>query len=244
MFDFEATINQVGIASLLKIEKQIPFAVASALTRTAREILVAEQALLVSSLDNPTAYTKNSLRFTRATKDSLEASVGTKRPGAGNTNPASFLAPEIEGGKRSTKRFELLLQAAGLMPRGWRAVPARGVPLDAFGNLSRATIGKLLKGLKGKLVMGPAAPTKLGKSAKVKESPYFVLMQQRGKRPPGIWLRKGAGEKRTAEPVVIYVSESSYQKRLDFYGKAQGMVDDLMEKNFEIELKKAIDSAK
>jgi hypothetical protein len=89
-----------------------------------------------------------------------------------------------------------------------------------------------------------AAPTKLGKSAKVKESPYFVLMQQRGKRPPGIWLRKGAGEKRTAEPVVIYVSESSYQKRLDFYGKAQGMVDDLMEKNFEIELKKAIDSAK
>lgn len=244
MFDFQATIDKVGVMSLLKVEKQIPFAVAVALTRTAQSILAAERDLLISSLDNPTAYTKNSLRFTRATKDNLEASVGTKQPTAGNTNPASFLAPEIEGGKRSTKRFELLLQAAGLMPKGWRAVPARGVPLDAFGNLSRATIGKLLKGLKSQFVMGPTAPTKKGKAAKVKQSPYFVLRQQSGNKPPGIWERKASGDKRTVEPIVIYVSEASYQKRLDFYGKAQGMVDGLMEKNFAIELQKAIDSAK
>lgn len=247
MFNLEAIVDQRTSNVLLdmkRLQKQIPFAVASALTRTAKEILEAEQKLLVASLDSPTAYTKGSLRFKRADKVSLEASVSTKAPSAGNTNPASFLAPEIEGGLRSTKRFERLLQSSGLMPKGWRAVPAKGVQLDAFGNLPRALIGKLLKGLKGRMAQGPAAPTKGGKARKVKVSPYFVLLKTTGNKPPGIWERRTDGSSRTATPVVIYVTESKYKKKLDFYGTAQRIAEQRLEKNFEEELDKAIATAK
>jgi hypothetical protein len=76
---FDVRDNFPQVKRLLDAQqRQMPFAVALALTRTAQDVKRAEQAEMRGVFDRPTPFTLNSLFTKPATKQSLEARVWVK----------------------------------------------------------------------------------------------------------------------------------------------------------------------
>jgi len=179
-------------AQLDRIERQIPFATALALTRTADLTKKAIEAEMTSVFDRPTRWTLNSLRLFPAKKDKLEARVWMKNEAGKSLAPTESLQPQIQGGGRRKKRGEQGLQARGVLPAGKYAMPGKGVRRNAAGNMSGSQTRKILAGLGGQ---------------------YFVL--GRGDTAVGIAQRTS---KRTLKVLLAFVSRPNYSKALDFYG--------------------------
>src|SRR5690606_27648319 len=90
---------------------------------------------------------RNSPFMTPATKAQLVAAVGIRDAAAGRS-PAHFLRDHVTGGSRGNKPLELAMQRMGALPPGWLVVPSsNGVKLDAFGNVPKATVARILQAL-------------------------------------------------------------------------------------------------
>ena len=116
-------------------QKQVRFATARALTDVARQAQQDVQAEMRKVFDNPTPWVLRGVRTRSADKTNLAAQVLIESTGGKGVAPSKILAAEIEGGARRQKRFERALQAKGMMPGGYVAVPAAGAPLDGNGNI-------------------------------------------------------------------------------------------------------------
>ena len=103
--------------------KQVNFAAAVALTRTAQDVQRAIPAALEKALDNPTEFTKRGTYIRSARRDRLESEVGFRPV------QARYMALQIEGGTVQPK-------AAGIKLPG-------NIQLNAFGNIPRGTIARL-----------------------------------------------------------------------------------------------------
>lgn len=100
-------------------------------------------------IDRPTPFTVNSMFVKKATGNNLVTSVQWKDfTGSGSIPAGKYLTPEVYGGARKQKRFEKALQAAGLLPSGYVAVPAKGAPVDSYGNVPGGYINQILSYLK------------------------------------------------------------------------------------------------
>lgn len=231
---------------------------ATALTRTAVEGKTAGKAELMRVIDRPTPYTQNSLYMRPATASRLVAEVYVKDDLAGSGTPATkYLLPQVEGGARSTKRFELALQAAGSMPQGWRAVPATGsnsaARLDAYGNVSRGQIIQILAQLGVELTAGynrrTPGPIDNRKGAQAKRrralgragGQYVAVVQRKGRLAPGIYLAEardfgaklGLGRTGKLRPVFLFVKSVSYAVRFEFSRVVSEVVERRLVTNVE-----------
>ena len=223
------------LLSLDRLEReQLPFAAALALTKTAEEIKKQLQAEMREVFDRPTRYTINSLFLEAATKDRMQARVWIKdRVQDGNGRPAvEWLAPEVYGGPRSERRSERLLNDAGVLPEGRYVVPGKGAKLDAYGNISRGTMQKIISGL------GAQQDRLQNSTNTVKRTRYFVFHD--GQRTPiGIAERTGKG-KENLRMVLAFVRRPSYDRKLDFFGVADRVASDQLPIQFEVALARAI----
>lgn len=104
--------------------KQIPFAMANALTMTAGRVGQAWQGELKSQLDRPTPFTVNSVGVRAARKSNLKATIYIK------DIAAQYLAPFVDGGPH------FLGAKKGLLT-------PKNVPLNAYGNLPKSKLGAL-----------------------------------------------------------------------------------------------------
>ena len=184
----------------------VPYAAATALTRTAQQAAKVDLPdAMRAAFDRPTSYTLNSLYVKPANKDNLSARVNVKNVTANGIAPERFLQAEVEGGSRGEKGFERALRYAGILQAGERAMPGAGMALDAFGNVSGARVRSLLAGLKvrdGKGRNGVFAGTIKGTR--------------------GIWLRTGGKSNRGVSPLFIFTRTGpAYRARLDFTGIAE-----------------------
>jgi len=253
------------VRSLSNIERRhVPFATARALTRTAQEVKAAERQEMERKLDRPTPYTLNSLFVRPATKTDLNARVWIKDE-AGKGTPANrFVGPNVEGGGRNAKRFERALQATGLMPREWRAVPAEAAQIDRFGNMAASQIRMLLSyfqsaemraGYSGNMTARRKGAIAKGNVKRGTRGVVYFVSHGKGQRvgasswkngrnqnlPAGIWQRTSFGSLGTAiKPVVLFVRTAQYQSRLDFYGVAQRVSAARFEDNFKASLDAAV----
>lgn len=211
-------------------KKQIPFATARALTSTASDVkdeLIKEMDRV---FDRPTRYTKSAFYIRSATKKKLIASVGIK-DFAGKGIPAiKFLMPQIVGGTRAPKRFEIWLRRRGILPEGMFAVPARGAKLDRYGNLSRGQITKMLANLQ-------ALPEMAQRTNDSRKIVYFVA-KIKGIR--GIWKKRG----KRIQPFMVFVKAPHYKKRFDFEGVSNKVINKRFHKNFDKALANALATAK
>lgn len=210
-------------------DRRFNAAVATALTRTAIEARDAVRQQMPSVFDRPTPYTLNSLFVRPATAERLEAQTYFKDDRAGSGTPATrYLLPQVEGGARNTKRFELALRAAGHLPAGWFVVPGAGAKLDAFGNISRGQITQVLSQLRITLTAGftrnmPFDARKQITAQRRAGGRFFVIKPGAKGAGPGVYQREFGG--RNITPVFVFVNRASYTKRFDFFGIARSVAD-------------------
>jgi hypothetical protein len=234
MLDIRITAQTGRLADVVQSFRDVParvmpYAAATALTRTAsalaRTVLPGEMQRV---FDRPNRYTLNSLRSIGARRDKLTAAVWVKDDATNNgTRPEDYLLPSVAGGPRNEKRFERAMRYGGLLPSGWRAMPGQGAKLDAFGNLQRGEIQRILTATR--TAFDPAQrKTASARSRKnARNAPYFGVAptvgrfvggeyrETRSRLQPGVYRREGRGIK----PVLIFTkTQPRYRQRLDFVG--------------------------
>lgn len=203
--DVNALARQLGALG----SDQIPFVTAYALTKTAQAIKADAVDGMQKAFDRPTRYTLNALAVQPATKTELRSRVDfRKSTGLPASRP---LGPEVEGGHRAHKSFEKRLVGAGLMLASEYAMPGGSVPLDAYGNVSRAYITRVL----ATLGVQHGRPSK-SKRGQGRPGQYLVLRGE-GRAPPGVYERAGRG----IRPIFIFTRAPHYQPRFAFYELAR-----------------------
>lgn len=257
-----------SISLLDKLQPRFPLALAKALTQTAQDIRAAELQELRRSIDRPTPYTERQLRYVMATPQRLEAHVGFDISAVqdaygnvqqyvrdGNTPASKYMAQQVTGGPRGVKRFEAALQAAGLMPKGWHAVPGRSARLDQFGNISRGQIIQILSQLRVTQTAGYTRNLRAGADKKSKAArarafkkaggQYFAVTEPgaQGKLPPGIYQRASLERgpvQRAVRAILIFVPTATYRRRFAFDEVALRTAKDKFETLFAYQMDAAM----
>lgn len=228
------------LEALQNAQSQIPFASAKGLTDTIKDVRDDEYKEMRKVFQMPTPYTLRSLFVKPATKARLEASTWLKD---GN-RPQHYLLPQIEGGGRPLKRFEQRLVMHGYMRHDQRAVPAAGAKLDAYGNMSKGQITQILSQLKTAVVQGDFSNATNSKRSRAKRQAvaYFVSRGKDSRRfgfqgsrgrglmyeqhlPAGVWARYQFVWGSAVKPVLLFVSNTSYSRRFDFFGVAERTIN-------------------
>ena len=227
--ELKRTLSDIG-------QKQLPFATALAITRTAKSV---EQRLLadMSSAFKPASpYVAHSTFSTAATKQNLTATIGLKdiKPVSG-TAPSVLLKEHFSGGLRGNKPFEKAITSLGGLPTGWRAIPGSGIKLDAYGNPSRREIGEMLGALRSHLQIYK------GRGKRLTLTVFFVVpVGAQSNLPPGIYKRLD----RTIKAMFIFVQSARYRKVIDFERSAAQVVAREFQPAFDAAFRDAIRSAR
>lgn len=216
---------------------QLRQAAAKALNDAAYEARKTVQLEMDRSFDRVTPYIRKSVFVTLSTPDKLEAVIEPRYMGGKGVDPQKVLQASVFGGQRRVKRFEAAFMRAGIMPAGYSIVPGKACPLDRFGNISGAFIVQLIsyfqafgeQGYKANMTAkrkGKLANAGRGESGykTINGVVYFIahgkLRSGRGGThlAPGIWSKSGTHGS-TVKPIMMFVRQPTYQKRLDFFDK-------------------------
>jgi hypothetical protein len=216
--------------------RQIPFAMAVALSRTAKACQEREEAEIAKVFDRPIARTQRGIYTVPANRTDLVATVGVKDSFVGGIPVDRYLEAEVKGGIRRDKRSEKAIKARFTHLAGeW--VPGPGVRLNVNGNVSGATIVRILADLQVQVGAGYAA-TRTARSLKRNKAygveRYFVPPPGSAldKRARGVWVRRG----RKVIPALIFVRSIDYRRRFDFFGVGKRTA----EATYPIELERAL----
>lgn len=224
-------------AELKRIEKQVPFATALALTRTAQIAKTELEAEMRKVFDRPTRWTLNSLRLFPAKKTKLEAKVWMKNEADKSIAPTITMQPQIQGGNRRKKQGEKGLGARGILSAGKYAMPGKGTRLNASGNMSGGLMQKILSGL-GAQHDKYQNSTDSRRSAANKRA-FFVL--GRGDSAVGIAQRTS---KRSIKVLLAFVRGPRYRRRLDFYGVGNKVIEQHLDREMRAAMERAIRTAR
>ena len=143
------------------------------------------------------------------------------------------------------------------MPRGMWAVPGEGVRLDAYGNIERSLLIKLISyfnsfqesGFKanaddrGRARIGRAEAKKIkGASG----SQFTVIkIKKPGGLHPGIWQHIGFGSGRAIKPIIMFVSKDpAYKRYFDLDRTARDVIAQDASYEFDRAMALAIATAK
>lgn len=235
------TVKFEGIEALKRsmsdMQKQVPFAAAKAITKTAKSVEKRFQSDMSGAFKSASPYVKRSTFSTSATKANLTATVGLKdQKPSGGTAPAVLLKEHFTGGLRGNKPFEKAIAAMSVMPRGYRAVPGSGMKLDAYGNPSRKDIGEMLGSLRTKMQVFK------GRGKKMELVGFFVVpVGVKSHLPAGIYKRGARG---AIKVMFLFVTKATYRKVMDMERSAQEVVAREFNPNFDAAFAEAMRTAK
>jgi hypothetical protein len=211
----EAAMN--GLA-----KDQVPFATAYALTQTAKAAQKEVEREIPRVFDRPTPFTRQAIRIRPATKRRLQSEVLIKDYAAKGNAAVKWLLAQVYGGPRNQKAFERLLSWSGAMPAGWYAVPTSYAPIDQYGNVSGASINRILSQLQARrdLSQNESAANRTKRNAKRRLDRYFAVLPGRERTrhlKPGIYERISFGFGSSVRPIFIYTPNAPrYRPRLRF----------------------------
>jgi hypothetical protein len=216
---------------------------AIALTKTASAAKAAIVADLPRIFDRPVAFTMNALvvRAARYERGSMTARVDFK------DWQTKYMRNIIDGGAdmaaaRHLKRFELALQAVNAMPRGWVCVPAKGFPVDGYGNMGRGTLMKIVSQIGTELLSGYQNRTHDPKAMarNKKRNGTFFALQPGNKQgmPAGVYQRVRTGFGWGTRLVLAYVKSAKYTQRIKLKDYAQAAY----QQHFQTEFNKAMNT--
>lgn len=236
--------------------RQVPFAAARALTKTAKSVEKRVQESMADAFSSASPYVKRATFATSATKSRLEAIIGLKdlKP-SGGTAPAVLLKEHFTGGLRGNKPYEKALIALGVMPGGYRAIPGRGMRLNAYGNPTRESIRRVLEVIKTGQIYDGGVNTvnsrSRGRQKNQADISYFLKRvgdtSWRSKHlASGIYRRvyAGRGKPSAAIPILLFIKQAAYRKVLDMERSAREVVEREFRPNFDVALSEAIRTAR
>jgi hypothetical protein len=178
--------------------KQIRFATAVALTRTAKRLVPIMEAEVRKVFDRPLPFTVRAFGTTLATKQTLTSTLYIK------PKQAAYLRPNIDGGLRRQKSFERKLANESGVDGYW--VPGQGLRLSTAGNMTERQIKEIA--------------ASLSKSGKYQDV-FVGVPRNMPSAPFGIWARvkRGRGRKATngLKPLLVRIPQPGYKKRFEFY---------------------------
>jgi hypothetical protein len=221
------TCNTQGYENSLKDWEQtkLPYATATALTRTGQKIKAALIDTMSAKFDRPTPYTLGGTFLKPATARDLTAIVGWKNF-ASKAVPASvFMLPQVEGGARRLKSTEKWLNKAGMLPGGMVSVPGARAKLDGYGNMSRGQLVQVLSALQAFPEAGFNANRNIAKArakaaARKRLPDFFVGQPGGGRLPLGVYQRM---KDNTIRPILIFVKSPNYKILIPFAQVAQSV---------------------
>lgn len=242
-----------------------PGILAEASNETGFYVLAKFKQQLPQYIDRPTPFTLNSMFVKKASRSNPDASVQWKDwTGSGSVPAGKYLQPEVHGGPRRPKRFERALQASGLMPQGYVAVPTKDAPRDAYGNVPGGFITQVLSYLKanpdfmqnrqvnrlkkmgtGKLLKGVFKTATNYEKVKAREErarkkkPKFfssIQGQNNNPLPSGVYERVDMAMGSAIRRIFSYVPVATYRVSIPFYDIGKQAAD----KKFPEKLDQAI----
>lgn len=224
-------------------KKQLPFATALALTRTAVHVRRIEKKEIGSVFDRPTRFARRSVKMRGASKNRLTASVFIPDLQGRSIGGGKYLRAEVFSGPRHAKRHEILLRQRNILRPDEFTVPARGMTLDAYGNLPSSFYQKMLSQLQARSdpSRNEGERGKRRRLRRGKGGNYFVGGLE-GRSPIGSRLPRGIYERfglKAIRAVLIFVRQPTYNQLFDFYGIAKVEAP----RRFPKELGKALDYA-
>ena len=200
--DLSSNLREVIPAVDLLFNDQMPFAMAKALTETAKSVAKAMPGALQQDLDRPSDFTQAGFFVTPARKDSLQSAVGIKDA------QAKYLQWQIEGGNRAPARKAQRLPGT--------------VQLDAFGNIPRGLIAQLV----ARALAGRRTTRRQAQKSGVSQGLDLFYGDPDGDRPPGIYKRVTSNGSSHLVPVVVFPAVvAKYRPRFDFYKRASDVVE-------------------
>lgn len=258
-----------AMGSVRAIDRQAKFAHMRALNDIGFQARRDLQGEMRRVFDRPTPYVLNSLHVERATKDKLEVAIEPRYFGGKGIDPQNVLRPEVFGGARKAKRYEVALRRIGALGPGQYAVPGSACELDAYGNVKGSFIVRLLSYLQAFGEQGYRANAKastIKRLAKRTKSPggfkriggveYFVSHGpgtwfgkgswkngQQQRLPAGIWARSGTHGS-NVKPVILFVRAPAYRTRLDPVKVAEQTVAKGYAALYDYHLQRALETAR
>ena len=231
--DAKTYMKQLG-----EYSDQFPYAVAAALTATAKQAQEAIKAEMPRAFKSPTPYTLNSMRIKPATKANPVAEIAVKDATSG-VPPVNYLFPEVDGGARRYKRSENSLRSRGLLPSGMFTAVGQGAPIDGYGNLPAGVMNAILSqlGANNDAYQNANPQSKRKRERKVKGT-FFVGKPGGGRKPLGVWYREPGG--RRIKPYLIFTRQPSYRPRLPWNQITQRVYDERFADNFALALARAV----
>ena len=237
--DFDNAIRKLDFG----VRRQVPFAIKNTLNNLAQHVKTDVVNEMRNKFDRPTPFTLNSLFIKYATKQSLTALVYVKDKELFKSRPFNEqLAHEFSGGQRIRKRLEFWFQRAGYISSNEYLVPGEAAQLDAFGNVSRGQIQKILSQLRaGPDVYAYKSNSRRSRAKRINVE-YFWSRGGRLKR--GVWARYRLGFGSAVKPILIVVGHAGYVRRIDLERIGNARINREINDRFAIELQKAIASAR
>lgn len=230
MFDLKMAFDVEGVKRELTVTMmaKVPDAMALALSSTGQDVKKAQETEIGRIFDRPTPFTRRAIRMWPATRDKLKSVVWLRDDKEGGLRPSNYLTPNIDGGGRKLKRSERLLTDAGILPAGWRTVPAQGARFDSYGNISSGQIVQILSYLKTfradskRSNMTDAKRDRMagGRAGRSYGRAYLVVSPNGSARTrhltPGVYEQIRTGFGTAIRPVLIFVSRARYRGRWRF----------------------------
>jgi len=240
-------------------EKQVRFAAAKTMTRMAVEARDDVKAQLPSIFDNPTQWTTNSMRVSKATPRKLEAAVWFKDGGTSDRKAdLHYLISQIQGGERRLTRFEGRFRMHGYITGKEKLLPTKYADINPFGNVSNGQRTKILSQLRTAVVAGDYSNASDSKRSKAKRAitQYFWSSgpgQPSRARPGrkdhlmrGVWEVRRTAFGNAVRPVFLVASPSfvRYARRFAFAGIVNRSTRNKFDRVFTEEFRNALATAR
>lgn len=215
---------------------KLPDAMALAITRTAIKAKDEIRSEMQRVFDRPTPYTLDSMRVLAARKAVPIAKLMIKDQSLKARPASKWLTPQVFGGERNLKGFEVKLRRAGVLgPNQW-VMPGEAARYDQYGNVTRGQLVAMLSDVQAwtseDIVKNSTLKTrgqrerrnlKKGRRGGV----YFAITTRRGRLRPGIYERASFAFGSAARPVMVFVDKRPiYRKLLPYEETAQRVMRD------------------
>lgn len=212
-------------------QKQLPFAIAQALTATVRDAKGDVEERIPQALDRPVPFTERSIAIVSARKGKLVARVFVK------DKQAAYLAFQEKGGTRPPRPG-----APVLVPVKQR--------LNSYGNIGKGVVNRLLKA-DGVFATDGKSPKTQHLAPGIYRRPKYVPTGQKRGRPVAgaakVDKKTRAARRKRGRPPVLLVflgEDAAYTPRFDFEDTVRKAVLEKFERNFDAAFRKAMATAR